>query len=315
MFDLRDPRQSFLRSAGHLGWAFPAGLGAKCAAPKRPVVTFTGDAGFWYHIGELETAVRWNLNSVTIVNNNHSGNQSKRGFDRAYGGKQPPRGLELWTYRETNFAKIAEDIGAVGIRVEKPGDIGGAIDKALAVKDRPVIVDVTTDGRSDFVFTDTGTIVLSLTSLAPMAGLTQANRIRMFTSETRLARRGPNGTGWLVGLSFLRNEARVRRNMDQPYFSTSLTGVENRVEEATLLRHQRGRAGHHRRRAAGDRQPLAGQLVGGEIAVAGRKAGDPPVLAELDRDGRVAEHRLAADPLDRPGRAEQQRHGLAAATR
>jgi len=145
MYDLRTPNQSYMRSAGHLGWAFSAGLGAKAACPDRPVVAFTGDAGFWYHIGELETAVRWNLNSVTIVNNNHSGNQSKRGFDRAYGGKQPPRGLELWTYRETNFAKIAEDIGAVGIRVEKPGEIAGAIDKALSVKDRPVIVDVTTD--------------------------------------------------------------------------------------------------------------------------------------------------------------------------
>ncbi len=145
MYDLKSPSQSYIRSAGHLGWAFPAGMGAKAASPNRPVVTFTGDAGFWYHIGELETAVRWNLNSITLVNNNHSGNQSKRGFDRAYGGTQPPRGLELWTYRETNFARIAEDIGAVGIRVEKPGEIGSAIDKALSVKDRPVIIDVTTD--------------------------------------------------------------------------------------------------------------------------------------------------------------------------
>jgi acetolactate synthase-1/2/3 large subunit len=145
MFDLKSPNQSYIRSAGHLGWAFPAGMGAKAAQPERPVVTFTGDAGFWYHIGELETAVRWDLNSITLVNNNHSGNQSKRGFDRVYGGKQPPRGLELWTYRETNFARLAEDIGAVGLRVEKPGEIGGAIDKALAVKDRPVIIDVTTD--------------------------------------------------------------------------------------------------------------------------------------------------------------------------
>ncbi len=36
MYDMRGPRQSFMRSAGHLGWAFPAGLGAKCAAPNRP---------------------------------------------------------------------------------------------------------------------------------------------------------------------------------------------------------------------------------------------------------------------------------------
>ena len=59
MFDLTSQRQSYMRSAGHLGWAFPAGLGAKCGAPDRPVVVFTGDSGFWYHIAEIETAVRW----------------------------------------------------------------------------------------------------------------------------------------------------------------------------------------------------------------------------------------------------------------
>ena len=144
MFDLRDARQSFLRSAGHLGWAFPAGLGAKCAAPKRPVVTFTGDAGLWYHIGELETAVRWNIAAVTVVNNNASGNQSKRGFDRVYGGTQTEKAREMWTFSKVNFARIAEDMGALGIRVEKPKEIAGAITQALRA-DRPVIIDVVTD--------------------------------------------------------------------------------------------------------------------------------------------------------------------------
>ncbi len=143
-FDLTSPTQSYMRSAGHLGWAFSAGLGAKCACPDRPVVTFTGDAGFWYHIAEIETAVRWKMNSVTVVNNNSSGNQSKRGFDRVYGGKQTEQALELWTYTKVNFAKIAEDMGAIGIRVEKPAELGPAIQKALKA-DRPVIIDVVTD--------------------------------------------------------------------------------------------------------------------------------------------------------------------------
>ena len=78
----------------------PAGLGAKCACPERPVVAFTGDAGFWYHIGEIETAVRWKINAVTVVNNNASGNQSKRGFDRVYGGTQTEQARELWTYTQ-----------------------------------------------------------------------------------------------------------------------------------------------------------------------------------------------------------------------
>jgi acetolactate synthase-1/2/3 large subunit len=144
MYDLRVPTQSYMRSAGHLGWAFPAGLGAKCGAPQRPVVVFTGDAGFWYHIGEIETAVRWNINTVTIVNNNSGGNQSKRGFDRAYGGQQTEQARELWTYRKTDFAELAEDMGAIGIRVEQPKEIAPALVKALAAN-RPVIIDVVTD--------------------------------------------------------------------------------------------------------------------------------------------------------------------------
>jgi acetolactate synthase-1/2/3 large subunit len=144
MFDLKSPRQSYLRSAGHLGWAFPAGLGAKCAAPERPVVTFTGDAGFWYHIAEVETAVRWKINAVTIVNNNSSGNQSKRGFDRAYGGEQTEQARELWTYNKTDFARLAENMGALGIRVEKPGEIAPALERALAAG-RPAVIDIVTD--------------------------------------------------------------------------------------------------------------------------------------------------------------------------
>jgi len=144
MYDLRKDTQSYFRSAGHLGWAFCAGIGAKAACPERPVVVFTGDAGFWYHIGELETQVRWNIPSVTLVNNNGGGNQSKRGFDRVYGGEGNNRSRELWTYKPMNFAKIAEDIGALGIRVEKPSEIGPALAKAIASK-RPAVIDVATD--------------------------------------------------------------------------------------------------------------------------------------------------------------------------
>lgn len=144
MFDLRSPNQSYMRSAGHLGWAFPAALGAKCGAPDRPVFCFTGDAGFWYHIAEVETAARWGINTVTLVNNNSSGNQSKRGFDRVYGGQQTEEGLRLWHFTNVNFANIAEGMGAMGIRVEDPKDLPGALDKAFSAN-RPVILDVVSD--------------------------------------------------------------------------------------------------------------------------------------------------------------------------
>ena len=144
MFDTRTSEQSYLRSAGHLGWAFPAALGAKCAAPDRPVVCFTGDGGFWYHIAEVETAVRWGINTVTVVNNNSSGNQSTIGFDRAYGGQQTPEGRRLWTFTDVDFARLAEGMGAMGIRVERPGHLRPALERALAAE-CPVIVDVVTD--------------------------------------------------------------------------------------------------------------------------------------------------------------------------
>ncbi len=144
MFDTRTSSQSYLRSAGHLGWAFPASLGAKCAAPDRPVVCFTGDGGFWYHIAEVETAVRWGINTVTVVNNNSSGNQSTIGFDRAYGGQQTPEGRRLWTFTDVDFARLAEGMGAVGIRVTRPGHLRSALERAFEAE-RPVVVDVVTD--------------------------------------------------------------------------------------------------------------------------------------------------------------------------
>lgn len=144
MYDLTSPGQSYIRSAGHLGWAFSAGLGAKCAQPDRPVVVFTGDAGLWYHIGEIETAVRNRIKTVTVVNNNHSGNQSKPGMDRLYGGSQSEFARGLWTFTDVNLARIAEDMGAFSLRVEAPADFAPAFEKALDA-DRPAVIDVATD--------------------------------------------------------------------------------------------------------------------------------------------------------------------------
>jgi acetolactate synthase-1/2/3 large subunit len=143
-FDVTTTTQSYLRSAGHLGWAFPAGIGVKCAAPDRPVFTFTGDAGLYYHLSEIETAVRWGVNVITVVNNNRGGSQSKRGFDRAYGGESTDKAREMWTYQDVRFAGIAEQMGALGITVDKPGDLAPAFDRALSAG-RPVVIDVRTD--------------------------------------------------------------------------------------------------------------------------------------------------------------------------
>jgi acetolactate synthase-1/2/3 large subunit len=134
----------FLRAAGSLGWAFPASLGAKVAMPKKPVVCFTGDGGFWYHLQELETAVRCNIPVVTVVNNNNALNQETMIFKHAYGGNPSPKNTEMWHFSEVNFAAIAESMGALGIRVTKPSELRSAFDRAIS-SGRPAVVEVISD--------------------------------------------------------------------------------------------------------------------------------------------------------------------------
>jgi acetolactate synthase-1/2/3 large subunit len=145
MIRLTRPGQRFLRCAGSLGWGFPATLGAKCALPDRPVVGFCGDGGFYYHLAELETAARFNIAAVMVVNNNYALNQEKRLFDEAYHGRQRGRATEMWHFsHQVNFARVAEAMGCVGIRVERADDIRPALEKALAAS-APAVVEVISD--------------------------------------------------------------------------------------------------------------------------------------------------------------------------
>lgn len=143
MVNFSRPGQSYIRAAGSLGWAFPAAIGAKCGAPHRPVVCFIGDGGFYYHMTELETASRWGINVVTVVNNNQVLRQCVDGINQAYGDR-PGNRDEQYKFQKTDFAKLAEDMGCIGIRVEEPGQIAEAFQRALSA-DRPVVVDVVTD--------------------------------------------------------------------------------------------------------------------------------------------------------------------------
>ena len=143
MIELTSPQQSYIRCAGSLGWGFPASLGAKCAVPNRPVVAFVGDGGFWYHIAELETALRYGINTVTVVNNNHSLNQEKRGTERAYAG-QAGNSDEVWHFLDVDFSKVAESIGCFGARVERPAELAPVLEAALA-SGKPAVIDVASD--------------------------------------------------------------------------------------------------------------------------------------------------------------------------
>jgi acetolactate synthase-1/2/3 large subunit len=143
MIDLKEQTQQYIRCAGSLGWGFPGALGAKCALPDRPVICFTGDGGFWYHMSELETALRYGINAIIVVNNNHSLNQEKRSNDRLYAG-QPGNPEELWHMLDVDLAKLAQAIGCFGIRVDQPGQIQSALEQAIA-SGKPAVVDVVTD--------------------------------------------------------------------------------------------------------------------------------------------------------------------------
>ena len=141
--ELHHPGQMYLRAAGSLGWGLPAALGAKCACPDRPVICFSGDGGFYYHVSELETAVRYGINTVTIVNNNHSLSQETLLFAQAYGGKQDS-GFKMWQFEDLNLARIAESFGCYAERVEQPAQIRPALERALA-SGRPAVLDVVSD--------------------------------------------------------------------------------------------------------------------------------------------------------------------------
>ena len=142
MIDLKHPEQRYIRCAGSLGWGLPAAIGAKAAAPDRPVLCFTGDGGVWWHIAELESALKAGINTVTLVNNNHSLNQEQGGVESIYGGRTSGSD-ELWFFPDADFAAMAESMGCFGTTVHKPSELATALDQAFSAG-RPALVDVKT---------------------------------------------------------------------------------------------------------------------------------------------------------------------------
>ena len=135
---LRDG-QSMVRAAGSLGWSLPASIGAKCALPDREVICLIGDAGFYYHIAELETARRYGVNVIVVVNNNRSMNQEARLWDEGNADQ-----AKNWTFTDASFTDVARGFGCHAERVDDPADFAGALDKARA-SGLPAVIDVRTD--------------------------------------------------------------------------------------------------------------------------------------------------------------------------
>ncbi len=143
LIELNGAGQSYLRAAGSLGWAFPAALGAKCAAPQRKVICWSGDGAIYYHLTELETARRRGIAVVLVINNNSGFGQGWPNIQRQQGNK-PGDVRDLVRFGPTNFADVARVFGLKGIRVEDPAQIAPALKDALA-SEETVIVDVATD--------------------------------------------------------------------------------------------------------------------------------------------------------------------------
>jgi acetolactate synthase-1/2/3 large subunit len=138
--------QKYYRAAGSLGWSFPGALGVKCALPEKPVICFTGDGAFYYHSNELATAVRYGINTVTIINNNSALAQCATDIHFVF--KDPDRAESKYCYGEINFSEISKQYGAWAVRITDPSEIGAAIKEALSVN-KPAVIEVITEGSAN----------------------------------------------------------------------------------------------------------------------------------------------------------------------
>jgi thiamine pyrophosphate-dependent acetolactate synthase large subunit-like protein len=124
---------------GGLGFSFPASLGAKFAAPDRPVVNFNGDGGFLFNAQEFETAVRYGLKVISVILNNNCWG-SEKAYQR-YAFNERYVGADTSNPR---YDKYAELFGGTGFYVERPEDISNAFLEALKA-DGPSIIEIPID--------------------------------------------------------------------------------------------------------------------------------------------------------------------------
>ncbi len=133
------------RLFGSFSWAsmanaVPNAFGAQLAYPGRQTIALCGDGGFtMLALGDLPTLVQRKARVVHIILNNESLDFVK--IEQQEAGIVP-YGVD---FKNPNFARVAEAIGAKGIRLEEPGDVKEALTEALAYKDGPVVVDAVVD--------------------------------------------------------------------------------------------------------------------------------------------------------------------------
>jgi acetolactate synthase I/II/III large subunit len=136
----------FARGQGGLGYALPAAIGAAAARPEHRVVTVSGDGGFSYALGELATHAQLGLRSVNLVLDNGSLGWLAMWQRLFFDGLR--QSVDLRNDRsQPSYAGAAEALGCLGLRVDRPDELGDALDAALAAG-RPAVVAVRTDPSS-----------------------------------------------------------------------------------------------------------------------------------------------------------------------
>ncbi|MDY6321459.1 MAG: biosynthetic-type acetolactate synthase large subunit [Succinivibrio sp.] len=137
-----EPRQLVSSGGlGTMGFGVPAAVGAQKALPDRLVLTITGDGSFQMCFQELAVAIKYAMPLKIFIMDNSVLGMVRQFQTVFYHHRYAGTNLDF----NPDFLKIAEAYGCAGIRVKKEEELEGAIDQALAVKDRPAIVDVITD--------------------------------------------------------------------------------------------------------------------------------------------------------------------------
>ena len=124
---------------GTMGYAVPAAMGAKVGAPETTVWAIDGDGCFQMTNQELVTCALNNIPIKVAVINNESLGMVRQWQTLFY--NQRYSNTDLHSKRIPDFKLLAEAMGCVGLRCERPEDVDKTIEAAMAINDRPVVVD------------------------------------------------------------------------------------------------------------------------------------------------------------------------------
>ncbi len=126
---------------GTMGFGMPAAMGVQLANPKAKVACITGEASIQMCIQELSTCKQYHL-PLKIVNLNNRYMGMVRQWQEFFHGN---RYAESYMNALPDFVKLAESYGHVGMKIEKPEDVEGALKEAFKLKDQLVFLDFITD--------------------------------------------------------------------------------------------------------------------------------------------------------------------------